>query len=113
MSLRTLRLSFLTAAVAALALGCGGGSASGGHEPTTAKEKQRREAEAKGEVDPPGGKFAGWRYSGDRNECFFVVGKRCFKTEAAACKFARCGARKCDVIGGGPATVSCAVPPKG
>lgn len=112
MSLRTLRLPFFAAALAALALGCGGETSSG-KEPTTAKEKQRREAEAKGEVDAPGGKFGGWRYTGDRNECFFVVGKRCFKTEAAACKFAKCGPRKCDVVGGGPATVSCAAPPKG
>ena len=111
MSLPTLRLPFFAAALAALALGCGGGAATS-NEPTTAKEKQHREAVAKGEVDPSGGKFGGWRYTGDRNDCFFVVGKRCFKTDAAACKFAKCGARKCDIVGGGPATVSCAVPPK-
>ncbi|HEY0190998.1 MAG TPA: hypothetical protein VGC42_07725 [Kofleriaceae bacterium] len=100
------------ALLAALALGCGGGSASSSSEPTTAKEKQRRDARASGELDAPSGKLGGWRYSGDRNECFFVVGRRCFKTEVAACKFARCGARKCDVVGGGPANVSCAAPPR-
>jgi hypothetical protein len=106
MSLRTLRLS-LFAVVTALAVGCGGSSAPSANEPTTAREKQRQEAIAKGETDPPGGKWGGWRYSGDRDDCFFVVGKRCFKTQAAACKAAACGKRKCDVTGGGPAAVAC------
>ena len=90
-----------------LALGCGGGSAPRSDEPTTAKEKQRQEAEAKGEVDNNGGKWGGWRYTGDRNDCFFVVGRRCFKTEAAACAAARCGKKKCETTGGGPASVAC------
>jgi hypothetical protein len=89
-------------------LGCGGGGPPKSDEPTTAKEKQRREAEANGEVDNNGGKWGGWRYTGDRNECFFVVGRRCFKTEATACAAAKCGAKKCEVAGGGPATISCA-----
>jgi hypothetical protein len=107
MSLRTLGLSFLVAVTASLA--CGGGGSSGPNEPTTAKEKQRQDAQAKGDApaDEPGGKWKGWRYAGDRDECFFVVGHRCFKSEAAACKFAKCGG-KCEVTGGGPATVACA-----
>jgi hypothetical protein len=104
MSLRTLCLSL--ALVASLALGCGGGPPRS-DEPTTAKEKQRRDAEASGEVDRTGGKWGGWRYTGDRNDCFFVVGRRCFKTEASACAAARCGKRKCETSGGGPATVAC------
>ena len=76
--------------------------------PTTAKEKQLREARAKGEVDPPDGQWAGWRYQGDRNDCFFVVGRRCFKTKKAACKHVRCKKPKaCTAVGGGPATVKC------
>ena len=106
MSLRTLALSL--AVLATLSLGCGGSSPPRSDEPTTAKEKQRREAEANGEIDRNGGKWGGWRYTGDRNDCFFVVGRRCFKTEAAACTAARCGKRKCETTGGGPATVSCA-----
>ena len=106
MSLRTLGVSFLVAVTASL--GCGGGGSSGANEPTTAKEKQRQDAEAKGETDEPGGKWKGWRYSGDRDDCFFVVGHRCFKTEAAACKFAKCSG-KCGVTGGGPAAVTCVV----
>lgn len=97
-------LSLLVAA--SVVLGCGSDPPKSG-DPTTAKEKQRREAEAKGEA-PTGGKWGGWRYTGDRDDCFFVVGRRCFKTQAAACAAARCGKRKCEVTGGGPAAVACA-----
>jgi hypothetical protein len=103
MSLRMSSLGLLVS----LVLGCGSDPPRSG-EPTTAKEKQRREAAAAGEVPTAGGKWGGWRYSGDRDECFFVVGKRCFKTEASACAAARCGKGKCVTNGGGPATVSCA-----
>lgn len=99
--------SIALALVASLALGCGGGPPRS-DEPTTAKEKQRREAEAKGETDGTGSKWGGWRYTGDRNECFFVVGRHCFKTEAAACAAAKCGKKKCETTGGGPASVACA-----
>lgn len=117
MSLRTPRPSrrfslwvALSLSVGSLSFGCSGCGSSPppkAGEPQTAKEKQRQEAEAKGEVEP-GGKWGGWRYTGDREDCFFVVGRRCFKTEAAACAAAKCGKRKCEVTGGGPATVACA-----
>jgi hypothetical protein len=103
MSLRPIRLALVVSLLA-----CSGGSPPRSDEPTTAREKQRRDAEAKGEIDTGGGKWAGWRYTGERNDCFFVVGRRCFKTEAAACTAAHCGKRKCEVTGGGPAAVSCA-----
>jgi hypothetical protein len=77
-------------------------------DPTTAREKQRRDAATRGELDRGGGKWAGWRYTGERNDCFFVVGRRCFTTEAAACTAARCGKLKCETTGGGPTSVSCA-----
>src|SRR5258708_24454644 len=102
MWLRPLRLGLLVA----LALGCGGDPPRSG-APTTAKDKQRREAAAAGELGPTRGKWGGWRYTGDRDECFFVVGRRCFKTEASACAAARCGKAKCETSGGGPATVAC------
>jgi hypothetical protein len=109
MSLRTcsLSLALVTSLVASLALGCGG-SPTRSDEPTTAKEKQQRDAEASGEADRTSGKWGGWRYTGDRNDCFFVVGRRCFKTEASACAAARCGKKNCETSGGGPATVACA-----
>jgi hypothetical protein len=99
MSLRTVALVLLVA--------CGGSSSQvEPGEPQTAKEKLARESKASGDSD--GGKWGGWRYQGDRNECFYVVGRRCFKSENAACQAARCKApKKCDFVGGGPATVSC------
>jgi hypothetical protein len=95
------------AVVLALALGCGGTQVDP-DEPQTAAEKQRRDAEKKGEADASGGKWGGWRYKGDRNDCFFVVGRTCYKTEKAACNAARCKtAAACTSTGGGPVTVSC------
>jgi hypothetical protein len=85
-----------------------GGSSKGSDEPTTAKEKQRREAKSSGDPDAAKG-WGKWRYSGQRDDCFFVVGGKCFRTEKAACASAKCKAGKaCKVVGGGPATVSCA-----
>jgi len=95
------------ALAAGLASGCGS-EPPRTDEPKTAREKQRREAAAKGETDGSAGKWGGWRYTGERNECFFLVGRRCFKTETAACAAAQCGKRSCEVSGGGPATVRCA-----
>ena len=96
--------------VMCIAVACGG-SRPGSKEPTTAKEKQLQEARAKGDDDAPqkaGKKWGGWKYQGDRDDCFFIVGKRCFKTQDAACKAARCGNGKtCQTEGAGPAAVSC------
>lgn len=108
MSLRRTWLSLLVGMV----LGCGGG---GGAtkvepgEPQTAREKQYAEAEAKGELDDGNAsKWGKWRYTGDRKDCFFVVGRRCFKTENAACQASRCKAPlTCQTTGAGPATVRC------
>jgi hypothetical protein len=77
-------------------------------EPTTAKEKQRREARATGEDDGGTKHWGKWRYKGDREACFFIVGSKCFKTENAACQTARCKKpTKCTTVGAAPATVSC------
>jgi hypothetical protein len=101
MSLRTIALALVTS----LGLGCGGGPAAP-DEPSPARDQPRDDASRPASAS--GGKWSGWRYQGDRNDCFFVVGRRCFKTEAAACAAARCGAKKCEVTGGGPAQVACA-----
>jgi len=84
--------------VLVLAFGaCGGPAKVEKGEPQTAKEKQLREAKASGEV-----------YQGDRADCFFLVGRKCFKSETAACQAAKCKAPKqCTTTGGGPATLSC------
>ena len=112
MSLRT--ACVVLALIFGLGLGCGGGGGNGkkaaAGEPTTAKEKQILEAKAAGEADPAGQTGWGkWRYVGDRGNCFFVAGKKCFKTEVAACQAMRCKAGvKCKSSGAGPATVACA-----
>jgi hypothetical protein len=94
-----------------VALGCGGGErerkAAPG-EPQTAREKQYAEAAKAGEIDSANPKWGKWRYTGDRKDCFFVAGRKCFKTAAAACQAARCKApAKCATVGAGPATVRC------
>lgn len=90
------------------ALGCGGDRKES-EEPQTAKEKQLQEARANGEDDDGGTKKWGkWRYKGDRDSCFFIVGAKCFKTENAACQAARCKKpKKCHSAGAAPATVTC------
>ena len=117
MWLRSARL--VLALVLGLWAGCGGGGGGGGSssgrsssakEPTNAREKQLQEAKAAGEVDETGQPSWGkWRYTGDRNSCYFAVGRKCFKTEVAACRTLKCkGGEKCKPTGAGPATVSCA-----
>lgn len=93
----------------ALAPGCGSPPPPS-NGPKTAVEKQRLEARTEEpEVKPPPGKkWGGWRYKGDRKDCFFLVGRTCFKTKDSACEAAVCAApKKCDVEDGGPSIVSC------
>jgi len=88
--------------------GCGSDQPSA-KEPRTAKQKQLQEARRSGDVDATSSKWGGWRYEGDRNDCFYVVGRKCFKTQKSACAAAACKApTACTVEGGGPATVRCA-----
>src|SRR5947209_434836 len=96
----------LGALVLACALAACGATQSDKHEPQTAKEKQLQEARANGELDKPSTKWAGWRYQGQRSECFYVLGRRCFKSEPAACAAAHCKApARCTAVGAGPATI--------
>lgn len=111
MSLRSARLVLVL--ILGVAAGCSGGGKpdpTSPNEPKNAREKQLLEAKASGEVDATGQPSWGkWRYSGERNNCFYVLGRRCFKTEKAACQAARCkGGTKCESTGAGPATVACA-----
>jgi hypothetical protein len=86
---------------------CGGSSTqSDSSEPQTARQKQYAEAKANGELDAPTTKWGGWRYQGDREDCRYVIGRKCFKTEKAACASCKDPAA-CTSVGGGPATVSC------
>jgi hypothetical protein len=94
-----------------MALGACGGDSVGADEPQTAREKMRREAKRDKKdkpVDSTGKSWGKWRYSGDRAECYFRLGQKCYKTEAAACSSARCKKpTKCVAEGAAPATISC------
>ena len=92
--------------VLALVSACGADSKS--DEPTTAREKQLREAKANPDDDGGSKHWGKWRYKGSRDSCFYIVGASCFKTENAACQTARCKKpKKCTSVGAAPATVSC------
>ncbi len=89
-------------------------------EPQTAREKMLAEEKTKKEPQepeprPPGSKkWSGWRYQGERKDCRFLVGRKCFKSENAACQAAKCKApTSCQAEGAGPATMSCVGPDKG
>lgn len=98
----------LRAVVLVLVAGCASSSmTTDPNEPQTAKEKQLREAKDKGELDAPMPKQNAWTYAGDRKDCFYVVGRRCFKTQKAACTKACGSERTCKIVGAGPAAVSC------
>jgi hypothetical protein len=106
MSLRVVLLLILV-----LAMSCGGKSMRVKKgEPQTAREKMLAEQKANPDKDDSGSgkKWTGWRYQGDRKDCFFLVGRRCYKTEKAACQAARCKAPlRCETDGAGPATMKC------
>jgi len=74
-----------------------------------AADRARAEAEAQPEeaVSGQGKHWGGWRYQGTRDDCFFVVGRRCFTDEKKACAAARCKGGECRIDGAGPATVTC------
>ena len=92
--------------VLALLAACGGPQAEA-TGPQTAKEKQMLEAKASGDVDPPNSKWGGWRYEGDRGDCHYVVGRKCFRSKKVACGAMLCAVTDCMIVGGGPATVQC------
>ena len=107
----------VAAALLVIAVACGGAPLPDeprGRAGTSAKAKggkhgseAGREAEDPDAVARGGKKWGGWRYDGSRDECFFLVKRTCFATEAAACKAAGGGRGKGAVSGGGPAPVTC------
>src|SRR4029079_6519039 len=106
MSLRAVSLLVL------LAMACGGERMKVKKgEPQTAREKMLAEQkENPDQADSGAGKkWGGWRYQGDRKDCFFTVGRKCYKSEKSACQAAHCKApTKCTLEGAGPQTVKCA-----
>jgi hypothetical protein len=109
---RTLSTALLIALMACGTAGTGKGKKSG---------EDKADADGSGQSEaapgPPrsyedqGGKneYGGWRWKGKRQDCFFVVGNKCFTELDAACTAAKCAKKKqtCRTEGGGPATVSC------
>lgn len=98
--------------LALLAVSACGGAAPDPNEPQTARDKQYQEAKANGELDNENGKpWGAWRYTGDRSSCFYIVGRRCFKSKttacATACRTKTASADRCTIDGGGPASVTC------
>jgi hypothetical protein len=97
--------------VLAFTFACGGvGMKVKKGEPQTAREKMLAEQKKHPEETDSKGKSWGgrWRYQGDRNDCFYIVGRKCYKTEKAACRAARCKApAKCTTEGAGPAAMKC------
>ena len=74
---------------------------------TTAAEKQRALAKQDGEYSD-GQKWGGWKYQGDRDTCFYRVGRKCYSKKDKACAAAGCKAPKaCELEGAGPAMVVC------
>ncbi len=59
-------------------------------------------------VSENGKRWGGWRWKGKRNRCYYIVGNRCFETEAEACKAAGCKAKGCRTDDSAPIQVSCA-----
>lgn len=111
-----MRLAGLALAFAVIVVGgcagerASGGAAAGPRAPRTAAERARAEKATAGEGDQVSGagkKWGGWRYQGSRDECFFLVKRKCYDKRAEACTAARCGGKRCVVEGGGPATVRC------
>jgi hypothetical protein len=91
-----------------LALAACGSYGSGPPGPKTAAERAaaERAASTEDEVPDDGKAWGGWRYEGARDDCFYVVERKCFVTLDEACTFAECEAG-CDTDGAGPATVTC------
>lgn len=113
----SLRLGSLAILAALVAVSCAPGKMKVKKgEPQTAREKMLAEEKAKakrgegdaGEEPMSGKKRSKWRYQGERESCFFLVGQKCFKTEKAACQAAKCKAPStCETEGAGPAAMTC------
>lgn len=108
--MRVARFASALVVVLGLVGGCGESTApKGAKQPQSAAARARAEKAASTEepVDDTGKKRGGWRYQGRRDDCFFLVKRKCFDNRADACAAARCGKKQCVVEGGGPASVRC------
>lgn len=95
-----LALSLAAASTALLPSGCGGGNASEtADEPATEVDQKP--------VSERGKRWAGWRWKGNRQTCFFRHGNSCYEKLELACQAARCGESRCVHDEGAPAVVRC------
>jgi len=109
------RVAHVAPALVVVWLVCLAGACGETQSPGGAKAPQTAAARAKAEkgeadADPVSGKgkkWGGWRYQGKRDDCFFLVKRRCYTERAAACEAARCGKKQCVLDGAGPARVRC------
>jgi hypothetical protein len=99
--MRALGLAALVAVLAS-SIACGGAPASVASVPPADDDP------ATAAPSPKGKRWAGWRYAGDREECFYVVGRKCFDDKVEACEAADCAeGTRCTFDGAGPAQVRC------
>jgi|GEM_PF-1087282 len=103
----------------ALVAGCGGplaedttprGNVAGAPQARAQRTTPKRDAnyEDENSVGMSQERVNKWRWQGDRKECYFVTGNKCFVTAKQACKAARCGKRGCEIDDeGAPARVMC------
>ena len=92
---------------------CAGGQQSGEEEDQARrgkkkkKTKHRKHPPDKDAVSEKGKSWGGWRWKGDRDDCYFVHKNRCFDSKSRACEKAKCGKRGCQVDDGAPSKVTC------
>jgi len=95
-----MRLALLCLVLGAAACGSGqSGPSAPAHDGEVADEGRA--------PDPEGKSWGGWRWKGQRDDCFFVVKNHCYAKLDAACAAAGCDEDHCLLAGGGPAKVSC------
>lgn len=90
-----------------LVAGCGG--AQDAEETSSSKEVkgERGRKTSKDDVSEKGKRWGGWRWKGNRDDCFFKFENRCFSKRKTACKAAGCDLDACTDNGGAPVVVGC------
>jgi hypothetical protein len=87
-------------------VGCGGDDSKRSKEPTPFTKVPPQDDEGD-DVDDRGKSWGGWRWGGDRDDCYYVYKNRCFKKLKKACRAAKCGKKNCKHTDAAPAKVTC------
>jgi hypothetical protein len=109
---RAIRLALLVGPLSIGSAGaCGGGQTGVSDEDRTdktrKKKKHRKHAPDKEAISEDGKSWGGWRWKGDRDDCFYVFKNKCFESKSRACEAAKCGSGECSVKSGAPSKVTC------